>query len=141
MPSVTARKIMNTGTGVSITVGLEEHADEVTEWELAYEEDTPDPVKFVDGSTRTPVTGPEARTWTLKLKGARDELPPSLYDYLWANDGSLGDFQVTDQGALYGFTALIKPAPPKTTAGDPTMFEVELDVDGQPARTAPVAGP
>jgi hypothetical protein len=135
MPTV--RKIMNTGTGVSIMVGTEEYADEVTEWSMEYEEDTPNAVKFVDGSTRTPVTGPEARTWTLKLKGARDELPPSLYDYLWTNDGSLGSFTVVDQGATYACDALIKPAPPATVAGDPTMFEIDLPVDGQPTRTAP----
>jgi hypothetical protein len=141
MATATARKIMETGTGVSIMVGTEEYADEVTEWELSYDESTPDPVKFVDGSTRTPVTGAEARTWTLKLKGARDETPPSLYDYLWATDGSLGDFTMVDAGATYETTALIKPAPPHTVAGDPNMFEVELSCDGQPTRTAPVPGP
>jgi len=136
MPA-TARRIMEIGTGVSIMVGTEEYADEVTEWELGYEEDTPDPVKFVDGSTRTPVTGAESRTWTLSLKGARDEAPPSLYDFLWAQDGTLGDFTLIDAGATYTVTALIKPAPPKTVAGDPNMFEIELQVDGQAERTAP----
>jgi hypothetical protein len=137
MPSATARKIMEVGTGVSIMVGTEEYADEVTEWELSYDEDTPDPVKFVDGSTRTPVTGTEGRAWTLKLKGARDELPPSLYDFLWANDGTLADFTMVDAGATYEVSALLKPAPPHTVAGDPNVFEVELQCDGQATRTAP----
>jgi len=141
MPTANPRRIMSTGTGVSILIGTEEYADEVTEWSLAYEEDIPDPVKFVDGSTRTPVPGTEARTWTLTLKGARDETPPSLYDFLWVNDGTIADFTVVDQGATYAISALIKPAPPSTVAGDPNMFEIELAADGQPTRTAPVPVP
>ena len=144
MAGPSTRVVMATGTGVSITVDAEteEHADETTEWSLSYDTTKPDPVKFLDGSVRTPAASGSARTWKLALKGARDEAPPSLYDLLWTRADEAAVFKVEDNGATYTINSVLAPAPPKTVAGDPNMFEVELDVDGEPTRavgTTPLA--
>lgn len=136
--------ILTVGTGVSITVGVApgtEYADETTEYELSYDEESADPVPFLDGHSEIPPTATGGRAWTLKLTGARSEITGSLYDYLWINDGQPGDFVITDQGATYTFSATIKPAPAASSAGEANMFEVELPLSAPPERVAAPAAP
>ena len=131
--------ILTIGTGVSITVGTSEYADETTEYELAYDEPSaPDPVAFLDGHSETPPAATGGRSWTINLKGARSEISDSLYSYLWANDGTIGSFEIVDQGATYTFEANLKPAPLKSTGGEVNEFEVELTLVADPTRTGPV---
>lgn len=88
-----------------------------------------------------PKTTQREPTWKLTLDYDQNWALDGLSTFLEAHAGELGDFVISSVslGQDAAFTARIKPGPYGGNAGEIAEATVELDVDGKPTFTAPVA--